>query len=485
MARQLIVCVAIATMTSWGCHTPPVYESQALPRFLVDPSPVVVAEPLPNESQIVPVAQRPTVTLPDVVRECVLNNMRLRAGEERIRLAQADYVTESLIPNCQIFADAQLLPVTSVSFDNQAGPPQYDVLLTVPIDWFVFGKRVAAQAAAKLNVDVAQAEFADQLRREIAATVDAFYDALEADIAVKLAENDLDALKLLEKTARDRAKEAAKLGVEVRRVQLAVLDVQREVRKRRAAAETTKAKLQARIGRPADTPDFVVKGTLAVRAAAPLLSVNQAWTLAEQNRPDLIAARRAIVAADAAIVRERRKAGPQMSITTGPDYQDQMRITGFRNAWLWTVALNSTLPITDRNQGRILTAEALSRSTRAGLGAATAEARAEVEQAVAEYTEALNGVTGEDVASLRTAREVRDETLAAYKKGDKDLLDALDAERAYRDRVRNTLGNLTDYWQALNRLNAAVGQRVLIAVESDKDTLLDDLSAKESTPAPK
>ena len=149
MARQLIVCVAIATMTSWGCHTPPVYESQSLPCFLVDPSPLVVAEPLPNEAQIVPVAQRPNVTLPDVVRECVLNNMRLRAGEERIRLAQADYVTESLIPNCQIFADAQLLPVTSVSFDNQAGPPQYDVLLTVPIDWFVFGKRVAAQADRK------------------------------------------------------------------------------------------------------------------------------------------------------------------------------------------------------------------------------------------------------------------------------------------------------------------------------------------------
>ena len=61
----------------------------------------------------------------------------------------------------------------------------------------------------------------------------------------------------------------------------------------------------------------------------------------------------------------------------------------------------------------------------------------------------------------------------------------MDAERAYRDRVRNTLGNLTDYWQALNRLNAAVGQRVLTAVESDRDTLLDDVSGKEATPAPK
>ena len=93
--------------------------------------------------------------------------------------------------------------------------------------------------------------------------------------------------------------------------------------------------------------------------------------------------------------------------------------------------------------------------------------------------EAVEGVTGEDVASLRTAREVRDATLEAYKKGTKDLVDALDSEKAYRDRVRNTLGNLTDYWQALNRLNAAVGQRVLTAVEAEKDTLLDEATPKK------
>ncbi len=478
---QNILCASGLAVGAAGCHTPPVYESAALPRFLVDPAPAVVATPVADELQAVPKADRPIVTLPDAVRECVLNNMRLKAAEEQIRTAQADYITESLIPNCQLMADAQLLPVSVINFDNQAGPPQYDALLTVPIDWFVFGKRVAARAAAQLNVDVAQATFADQIRREIALTVDGFYDALEADFAVKLAEKDIDALRELEKTA----KEFGKTGVEVQRVQLAVLDAQRELRKRRAAAETTKSKLQARMGRPPDTPDFVVRGTLTLQASAPALSVSQAWALAEQNRPDLISARRSIAAAEAGITRERKRGLPQMSITTGADYQDQMRITGFRNAWLWTVAVNTTLPFTDRNQGKILLAESFSRSARANLGAATADARAEVEQAVAEYTEAVNGVTGEDVASLRTAREVRDATVEAYRKGTKDLLDALDSERAYRDRVRNTLGNLTDYWQALNRLNAAVGQRVLTAKEAEKDTFLDDTNLKTVKPPAK
>ncbi len=470
---RIVLCASGVAVGVAGCRTPPVYEGAPLPRFLVDPAPATIATVA--EPPAVPVAQRPVVTLPDAVRECVLNNMRLKGAEEQVREAQADYITESLIPNSQLMADAQLLPVSIVNFDNQAGPPQYDALLTVPIDWFVFGKRVAARAAARLNVDYSQAVFADQIRREIALTVDGFYDALEADIAVKLAEKDIAALKALQMTA----KEFGKTGTEVQRVQLAVLDAQRELRKRRAAAETTKSKLQARMGRPPDTPDFVVRGTLALKASAPALTATQAWAIAERNRPDLEAGRRAITAAEASIVRERKRGLPQMSVTTGADYQDQMRITGFRNAWLWTVAVNSTLPLTDRNQGKILWAQASARSARANLSAATADARAEVEQAVAEYAEAVEGVTGEDVASLRTAREVRDATLEAYKKGTKDLVDALDSERAYRDRVRNTLGNLTDYWQALNRLNAAVGQRVLTAVEAEKDTLLDEATPKK------
>ncbi len=104
---------------------------------------------------------------------------------------------------------------------------------------------------------------------------------------------------------------------------------------------------------------------------------------------------------------------------------------------------------------------------------------------MAEYDESLAGVSGEDAASLQTAREVREGTIAAYKKGDKDLVDVLDAERAYRDRVRNSLGNLTDYWQALNKLNAAVGVRAMTAQEAARDTLLDEAMPKGAAPPPK
>lgn len=476
MGRVRLAVAAIAACGLVGCFTPPVYRSAPLPRFHTDEPAEPVA--LPKVAAPIVPAVKPDLTLADAVRECVLNNLRLKVGAERVNAVEGDYLTESLIPNCQLYVDAQLIPISGANFDNQAGPPQYDALLTVPVDWWLFGKRVAARAAARLNVDVAEADFADQLRQTVARTVDTFYDALEADEFVRLAEQDVAALEALQRDAAERGKKDEKAAVEEKRVQLAILDARRELRRRRAAAETLKSRLQALIGRPPDTPDFNVKGTLAVAKAAPAVTVQQAWELALRHRPDLVSAERAIAAADAAVVREKARGRPQVAFSTGPNYQDQLRITGFRNAWLWTFAVTSTLPFTDRNQGRVYAAMANARGSRAALGATTADARAEVEQAVAEYTEALNGVTTEDVESLRTAREVRQAVRKAYRAGDRDLTDALDAERAYRDRVRSTLGNLTDYWQALNKLNAAVGLRVLSAEPADRESILEEAGGK-------
>jgi cobalt-zinc-cadmium efflux system outer membrane protein len=431
---------------------------------------------------VVPVEQLPVVTLPDAVRECVLNNMKLKAGEEKVRSAQADYLSESLIPNSQLLVDAQLLPLSALNVAHQGGPPEYDAFLTVPVDWFLFCKRVAAQSAARLNVNVAEAELADLIRKQIAQTVNSFYDALEANLALKLAEQRLVRYQKLENVAKERKQGKETSSLEQRRISLTILDIRREIRKGRATLESAKSKLRANIGWPPEAPDFVVEGTLAVRAIAPVLTVAQAWALAEQHRPDLIAARRAIAAAQAAISREERRAFPQVAISPGIDYQDQLRITGFRNPWLWTAQVTTTLPLTDRNQGHIMLAQAQLRSAQANLLAALTDAHAEVEQAIAEYTEAANGITNEDVASLRTAHDVLDETVASYRKGDQPLIDALDAENGYRDRQRANLANLADYWQALNHVNAGVGQRVLEAVEADREQVPEDTRGHSNGP---
>jgi cobalt-zinc-cadmium efflux system outer membrane protein len=211
------------------------------------------------------------------------------------------------------------------------------------------------------------------------------------------------------------------------------------------------------IGRSSTDPDFEVYAPLEVTRAIPPLDLKGTLEMALRHRPDLIADERAISQAKAGILKEKRKKYPQVAIQPGFSYQDQVRITGFPNATLFDIGLTTTLPFTDRNQGNIQKAFSNLRASQEKLRADTADVLAEVEGAVAVYREAFEAVTNDEPASLIKAKEVLSRTVEAYQKGDKNILDLLDALRAYRDRERNLVSTKTDYWQALYALNGAVG----------------------------
>jgi hypothetical protein len=101
------------------------------------------------------------ISLPLAIQMCITQNFRLHAGAERVRQAEADLVTASLIPNASLFTDYQLIPLQRVNINNQLGPPQADAIVTIPIDWLLFGKRVAAMQAGRLGIDVTSADYAD------------------------------------------------------------------------------------------------------------------------------------------------------------------------------------------------------------------------------------------------------------------------------------------------------------------------------------
>jgi cobalt-zinc-cadmium efflux system outer membrane protein len=91
------------------------------------------------------------LTLPLAVALCVNQNFRVLAGGQRVRMAEGDLITSSLIPNPTLSADCQLIPLRHVDVDNELGPPQWDASVSFPVDWFLFGKRVAAMEAAQLG----------------------------------------------------------------------------------------------------------------------------------------------------------------------------------------------------------------------------------------------------------------------------------------------------------------------------------------------
>jgi cobalt-zinc-cadmium efflux system outer membrane protein len=398
------------------------------------------------------------ITLPMAIAMCVNNNFRVLAETQRTGMAEADLLTASLIPNPSLFADCQLIPLQLANIQNQLGPPQWDTLVSFPIDWLLFGKRLAAMQAARLGVEIKSADFANVLRTQLARTVDAFYEVLMDEAYFKLSEKNLDELKEFEKLTQELAK-ARKLGaMELDRIKLAVHEAVLERHDRELALEIAKARLRPFIGRTAADPDYEVEGALKVTAVVPPPRLEEAVALAEAHRPDLLSGRKAIEQAVAVVDLERRRAKPQVAIQPGWTYQDQRHIDGFRNGSMFDIGIATTLPFTDRNQGNIRKAQAQVSERQYSYQGDRADALADVETSVRSYADAVEHLTEFNTpATLKAAYDLRKDMEAAYRAGTRKLIELLDAHKAYQTRLGRVIEFESFYWRQLNSLNAAVG----------------------------
>ena len=359
-----------------------------------------------------------------------------------------------------MFADCQLIPLERADIANQLGPPQWDTLVAFPIDWLLFGKRVAAMQAARLGIDVSSANSANVLRIQLAQTVDAFYEVLADEAYFKLAEKNLEELMDLEKVTEELAKNKKVGALELDRIKLAVHEALLDRHDRELALDVAKTRLRPFLGRTAADADYEVEGVLTVTAVVPPPKLEEAVALAEAHRPDLLSGRKAIDQANAVLELERRKAKPQIAIQPGWSYYDQQEINGFRNGSMFDIGISTTLPITDRNQGNIRKAQAQVNERQFNYQGDRADALADVEASVANYSDAVEHLTLFNTpATLKAARNLRKNMEAAYRAGDRKLIELLDAHKAYRDRLAHVIEFESFYWRTLNSLNAAVGLR--------------------------
>jgi cobalt-zinc-cadmium efflux system outer membrane protein len=315
-------------------------------------------------------------------------------------------------------------------------------------------------ANARLGVSVATADYCDQVRQRMANTASAFYDVHEAKAMLQLVQEDLASLTRVEQITRAGVRFGGSGTIEAERIRLSVLDAQREVRTREATLKTTKAQFRAAIGRDVSAPECEVAGSLDVHQPATPLSISEAVTIAEQNRPDIVSLRRQIAKARSAIKVETTKAWPTLAPSLGYEYQWQ-ECNGVADAPTYTAQMNVSVPLFDRNQGNISKAESALAQSCFNLQAQLVQTEADIEQAVAEFQAAQTDVSSIGLKQLQAARNVRDRTEAAFRLGGKTLLEVLDAERAYRDTYRTYILSQSGYWHALCRLNASVGQQVL------------------------
>jgi cobalt-zinc-cadmium efflux system outer membrane protein len=419
------------------------------------------AGPAGGQDKAAPPAERPHVlTLAGAIQEALTFDPSVRADAESVRQAQADVVTASRPPNPTLSVSKTLIPLgTTLTPELQGGPPQLDIGLGYPLDWFLFGKRSAAIASAQLGLDGARAAHDDFVRRKRAEVAVAFVDVLEAKDLLDLARLDAQDLDRIQSIAEQRVSIGGAAPVEVDRIAVATLEARRELRRREAALLVTRSALAALLGRTGADAEFEVDGRLEIEAPpSPETSVLAAD--AEAARPDILAGKRALERASADVHLAQRIGWPELTPRVGYTRQYQEAI-GFPDVSLYGVGVDLTLPLFDRNQGNVSRAVSVRSQRELELAATLRTLRAEVVQAASEYRVAREAALTEDRAQLDAARRVRERMQSAYEIGGRPLLEVLDAQRVFREASRQSVSGRASLLRAVHRLNAVVGREVV------------------------
>ncbi len=391
------------------------------------------------------------LSLSDALRLAVERSPSLDVARQMAAAAHADIGAAKRWAN----------PVARVSSLGYNGEPsgagffdQQELVVDAEQEFDLAGKRghraaaaTAAAAASGLSVD-------DEARRLRVEVQRAYFQLVLARLDADLARASLDEIDKVIAVNRSRYQQGEVSGAELRRLEVERLRFSEDAFQADLSTRNSRTSLLALMGSP--RLDLAIEPTDTLQAPAADASgaggATDAASLvarAVSARPDVAAARQDRVRAAAESDLQRALKTPNLSVSAG------MRRDFGTNGL--ALGLTMPLPLLDRNAPGIARADAERR-------AADSRARA-LELAVAlEVQQALNLV---DVNRQRVllverdylakAREARDAVRAAYRAGESQLLDYLDAERVFRDVQRAYNRALLDYRLSLFQLDAAVG----------------------------
>ncbi len=198
----------------------------------------------------------------------------------------------------------------------------------------------------------------------------------------------------------------------------------------------------------------------AALAAEPI-GAEEIFAIALENRPDIRADHAKIAQAEANVRVEDLKAYPQVTPQIGYTRQFQTKAIGYPDANSYLLSLTTTMPFVDRNQGNRGKARSVLAQQRYDLQGDLVDLRAEIEQIARQFRTAHENASAVAAEQLKLATEVRDSINKAYAAGGRPLVDALDAERNFRETYRTYITGRANYWRALHKVNAAAGKQVL------------------------
>jgi cobalt-zinc-cadmium efflux system outer membrane protein len=360
--------------------------------------------------------QPPTLTLQDFMSLALKHNPGVVASQAQRDAARAGERTAAAYPNPVIEAGAG----PSLSRDGRDGvDSNWAFGVSQPIDYPALRSfRIrGAQAGTGLAQAALQA-FQFALLADVKAS---FYDVIRRQGERQVASEDLTLLEQVRTRVKVRVDTGEAPKYELIKADAELLNAQKTLQSAELRVRQAKAVLSRLVGTSLGE-NFEVSGELSAPRELPALGDLREEVLA--RNPVMAQAQAEKARARARLNLERELRIPQMAIRAGVD-----RDPDFQN---WRVGLALVVPVWDRREGPIAEAAA---------GIAQVDAQAEqrklgllrdLDLAYNQYLINLSQVSAYESGLLAQAEAALNVAGAAYRFGERGILDYLDAQRIYR-----------------------------------------------------
>ncbi len=392
------------------------------------------------------------ITLDDAIQMALAHNHTLQAARTTIDQSLAQETTANLRPNPVLLGDAQFLPIFNPSMfgaDYINTDAQFDLGISY---LFERGKkRQHRLAAAKDATAVTRSTVADNERTLTFQVAQLFTNVQLAESTIELAREDLNSFQNSVDISKERYRAGDISEDDYLKIKLQLLQFQSDAAQAEMERMQALDDLRQQIGRESVPMDYDVAGPFDY---VPLEAKQEDLEMkALATRPDLRAAQQGVTAANSQY--ELAKANGKKDITGQINYT---HVADLSTASLFGQV---QIPIFDRNQGEIA-------RTKSVITQAQEQEKAASDQVLTDVADAYDNLqTNNRIVQLYRsgylddARQDRDISEYAYKRGAASLLDFLDAERSYRATQLAYRQALAAYLLALEQLREAVGTRNL------------------------
>jgi cobalt-zinc-cadmium efflux system outer membrane protein len=392
------------------------------------------------------------ITLDEAIQMAIAHNHSLLAAQSTIDQAQAQEITANLRPDPVLLGDAQFIPIfqpsqfSSTYLDNSA---QFDLGISY---LFERGqKRQHRLAAAQDQTAVTRSTVADNERTITFEVASAYINVQLAESTLALAQEDLKSFQNSVDISQERYK-AGDIGEDdYLKIKLQLLQFQTDVSQAEMARVQGLSDLRQLLGYESVSADYDVAADFDYQPLK--VNLEDLQSKAMQSRPDLRAAQQSVTLANGEYA--LAKADGKRDITGQSNYT---HVADVSSASLFG---SMQLPIFDRNQGEIA-------RTKFAITQAQEQEDLANGQVLTDVQDAYEGLqTNDQIVGiyrsgyLDDAKQDRDISEYAYRRGAASLLDYLDAERSYRATQLAYRQALAAYLVALEQLREAVGTRAL------------------------